>query len=63
MKPYIVNFLIILVFLILFVLDWAALHDIIKGKEDLKLEWAMISFSIVVLFLLITFRFKYLRKR
>ncbi len=35
--------------LILFLLDWAALHDVIKGNEpDLYLEYAMLVLSAVV---------------
>lgn len=29
-------------------LDWAAVHDIIKGEPDLSLEYATVAFSIVV---------------
>jgi hypothetical protein len=37
------------VVLVLFALDWAALHDIIKGNEpDVVGEWAMVVFSFVV---------------
>jgi hypothetical protein len=37
-------------FLVLLALDWAALHDIIKGEQDVWMEWAfvLISFTLLV---------------
>lgn len=29
-------------------LDWAALHDIVKGEPDVTLEWAVVSASAFV---------------
>jgi predicted Co/Zn/Cd cation transporter (cation efflux family) len=31
--------------IILLALDWAALHDIIKGEENLTLEYSIVVFS------------------
>ncbi len=36
------------VVLLLLFLDWAALHDIIKGEPDLTLEYAMVASSLIV---------------
>jgi hypothetical protein len=34
--------------LLLLALDWAALHDIIKGEPDLKAEYSMLVVSLFV---------------
>lgn len=36
-------------------LDWAALHDILKGEPDVRLEWAFVIAS-VALFAAYAFR-------
>lgn len=36
------------VIVLLLVLDWAALHDIVKGEPDPYLEYAMVAFSVLV---------------
>ncbi len=43
------NLLLIAVVFVLLALDWAALHDILKGEPDTYLEYAMLMFSLVVL--------------
>ena len=32
--------------LVILALDWAALHDILKGEPDLILEWGILAASI-----------------
>jgi len=39
---------ILVVVLILLALDWAALHDILKGEPDTYGEYAMLVFSLLV---------------
>lgn len=39
--------------MLLLALDWAALHDIVKGEADLRAEYAMLVFSGVALGVLI----------
>lgn len=34
--------------LILLALDWAALHDILKGEADVSLEYGMVLVSVLV---------------
>lgn len=36
------------VVLFLLALDWAALHDILRGEPDLRLEYAMLLLSLIV---------------
>ena len=44
----------ILIILILLALDWAALHDILKGQEpDYLMEYSMLIFSLLVFILMI----------
>jgi len=35
--------------LALLLLNWAALHDILEGEADVRLEWFVVSLSLVVL--------------
>jgi len=42
------NLLLIGVAVLLLALDWAALHDILKGEPSLYAEYGMILFSIVI---------------
>ena len=37
--------------LAVFALNWAALHDIIKGEPDVVLEWAMVAASALIMLL------------
>jgi hypothetical protein len=50
--------LIVFVVAVLLALDWAALHDIIKGEENAALEYIMILFSIAAFGLLIFYRIR-----
>lgn len=47
-------------FLAIFALDWAALHDIIKGEQDVWLEWTVVLFSLLLLLFVIR---KWLNRR
>ena len=40
-------------FLVLLALDWAALHNIIKGKQDVWMEWSFVLLSLILLFFII----------
>jgi hypothetical protein len=46
------RFLLVAVLLVLLVLDWAALHDILKGEPNVWMEWAVVALSAVVVALL-----------
>ena len=37
----------------LILLDWAALHDVLAGEPDLRLEWAVLGFSALAYALLL----------
>ena len=50
----------IAIVLLLLALDWAAIHDILKGEPNLYAEYGMIVFSVIVVGVLILVR---LRKR
>ncbi len=39
--------------LVLLGLNWAALHDILKGEPSVVLEWAMVVASVTVVILLL----------
>jgi hypothetical protein len=41
------------IFLVLLALDWAALHDIIKGDQDVWMEWPFVLFSLILLIVVI----------
>jgi hypothetical protein len=47
------KWLIALGFLILFALDWAALHDIIIGEQDVWMEWLFVLASLILLVVVI----------
>lgn len=55
MKKFLIGFGLAL----LFALDWAALHDIIKGEQDVWLEWTFVSFSLILLIIVIVLWLKY----
>lgn len=38
-------------------LNWAALHDIIKGEPDPRLEWAIVGVSLLLLLAAVVRRF------
>lgn len=40
-------------FLILFALDWAALHDINKGERDVWMEWLFVLLSLILLIVVV----------
>jgi hypothetical protein len=54
------KWLVALGFLVLLTFDWAALHDIIKGEQDVWLEWLYVLASIILLFFVI---YKWLKVR
>lgn len=35
--------------LLIFAVDWAALHDIIKGEQDVWMEWTFVIASLILL--------------
>lgn len=45
--------LLVIGFLGLMLLDWAALHDILVGEPDVWMEWATLGLSAVALALLL----------
>jgi hypothetical protein len=45
--------LLIAIVLVLVALDWAAVHDILKGEPNLHGEYAMVVFSVVTFAVLI----------
>lgn len=47
-----------LIILIIFALDWAALHDILKGEPDTYLEYAVLFVSLVIFGVFIFKKFK-----
>jgi hypothetical protein len=47
------KWLIALGFLILLALDWAALHDIIKGEQDVWMEWSFVLLSLILLIVVV----------
>jgi hypothetical protein len=49
---------VVLVVIILLILDWAALHDIIKGETNQTLEYITMAFSLVVFVMLFFFWLK-----
>ncbi len=49
----------VLLILVIAAIDWAALHDILNGESDVRLEW---SFIIVSVLLLAVFLARKLRK-
>lgn len=50
--------LIAMLVLILLALDWAALHDILKGEADVSLEYSMVLVSVFVFAALVLSRFR-----
>ena len=40
-------------FLVLLALDWAALHDNIKGEQDVWMEWSFVLLSLILLVVVI----------
>ena len=54
------KWLVALGFLVLLTVDWAALHDIIKGEQDVWLEWLYVLVSITLLVFVI---YKWLKVR
>ncbi len=38
----------LVVVIVLLALDWAALHDILKGESNVVLEYGLLGFSLVV---------------
>ncbi len=55
--------LLIGIVVLLLVLDWAALHDILKGEPNLYGEYGTILFSIIVLAMIFIALFKSLGGR
>ncbi len=51
------------VVVLLLALDWAALHDILKGEPDLCLEYAIVMFSMIVFGVMIFITLKRKNKR
>jgi hypothetical protein len=45
--------LLVAALLILVALDWAALHDILKGEPNVRMEWAVVALSAAVVALLV----------
>lgn len=45
----------IILILVLFLLDWAALHDIIKGEPDITMEYVVIAASLLVVPMLLNY--------
>jgi len=43
-KPFVALFV-----LGLFALNWAALHDILKGEPDVWMEWSVVALSVMLL--------------
>ena len=41
--------LVALLVLILLALNWAALHDILKGEADVWMEWSVVFLSVLLL--------------
>ncbi len=39
----------LVVVIVLLALDWAALHDILKGEPNVVLEYGLLGFSLVVI--------------
>ena len=48
--------------IVLIVLDWAAIHDIIKGEPNLTLEYSIIVISILVILALIAIYVRNIKK-
>ena len=48
----------ILLILAILGLDWAALHDILKGESDVRLEWAFVLTSVLLLAVLLARRLR-----
>lgn len=42
------SIILLLIVLLILLLDWAALHDIMKGEPDLLLEYFMVAISLLV---------------
>jgi len=49
--------------LILLALEWAALHDILKGEPNLYLEYAVVMFSIILISAVIFITLKRKKRR
>lgn len=47
----------ILLILAILGLDWAALHDILKGESDVQLEWAFVLTNVLLLAVVLAPRF------
>jgi hypothetical protein len=45
--------LLVAILLVLLALDWAALHDILRGEPNLWMEWAVVALSAAVVALLV----------
>lgn len=53
------KFLVLLFVLVLLALNWAALHDIIKGEPNVWMEWSFVTGSVL---LLITYSIRRMRQ-
>ena len=51
-----------LLIIVLIVLDWAAIHDIIKGETNLTLEYSLIVLSIIVILAIIAIYVRKIKK-
>ena len=47
------KWLVVLGSLVLLALDWAALHDIIKGEQDVWMEWLFVFISFTLLIVVV----------
>jgi 4-amino-4-deoxy-L-arabinose transferase-like glycosyltransferase len=45
--------LLVAILLVLLALDWAALHDILRGEPNQWMEWAVVALSAAVVALLV----------
>jgi hypothetical protein len=41
-------FLVVISIVALLALNWAALHDILQGEPDVRLEWVVVALSLVL---------------
>lgn len=53
----------ILIAIVLIALDWAALHDIMKGEADLTGEWIIVAASGLIFGLMVGILFRPKQKR
>lgn len=54
---------VIIIVVVLLLLDWAAIHDIMIGEENLVAEYGMFGVSLIIFALLISWGIKMKRKK